>query len=1250
MSSRFVDSAASTMDTQVVGEEGCSAYHKGWLSHQDSVTLVTIAQGVLCPQLLSNIRWRDWDILGMTSARLASSAPWEQAFHFHALLGSTPLLVVSTARTNASHARQDTTVVSLDYPKSWRLVSAMQDTSALEEALSLHPLMGLMDTDVLRASTVLQGPTMNYLVPPQILWGGAQFPGPGGRRVISVRQELHHLSCATVATTNPPWAQTPAFHVHQASTAHILALRHPSPAQPMLTAKLAFTAWRVVENPFHAPLTSRHLPLEPRKKKTVDPVPKDSCAKQVTLPLKTTHAPLVTGVQVHSMSFSAHLITGHANVFAIPCQPGSECPEGAVDMVPCRAGSYCGPRTGIPPLCPGGFACPAGSFTYAGPGQRCVFPYYCPQGSAHPLVCPGGSEALNKSGLRVSAETSCRLCVAGTYRSPLLDTLTCQPCPPGFLCPQGSESYDNQPCPVGHYCPKGTSKPRPCPAGTFGGKSQAAAVEECQPCPPGTFSALPGQGACLPCGSVAFSPPGASTCTCQGLNKIFQKSDGSCVCQAGHVSYDHRGLETDQESNSHSDEDCQPQVAQHCPPGDVRLAATRECVSPQQYDCTSFCGPGGGKLSTTLGICQCSGYVSAEELCDIRCLANAPQLSLSWDPAKELILNVESETEDSIQKELLETLGPDLQLPGSARVHLVQFGPHGTFGFIISRVDMLISLLQGTVTSRPWPQRHHRTTGPKHPNIDPQIPNPVICLAAGDVLLFLLHLLPHNRSASHYPMYQRQHLLNSNSHWDSGAFRRLSHLVRETNLSLSRFAHQFLDPGTYVFQDNGKPENIAVVLVKEEGAACGTGLSPVQPSSPYQLGRLGVLRHRMLTLGPDWAVITGVLLSASLATVLLTGLGLLLKPAVPQACLAKSWKSQWRSVRQPPTFTEHVSLRDKPLSYEDLGPWGSRQEADSKEMDITQDAGSQGLLADWGELPRALTLEDFSVRTLYDKLEDQSLHIAAQLSGHRTDALAFYRAASQQLQGLQEFLQGVSLAKPPSPVRDKHLESGVKTCVETVTAESEESQEARACCSAASQTESWQFAPGCTPSISPLGFQPELNKAITTLASVLSQVREPPVGASRKASGQHSEQSCFTSRKDSPMLGWPPFHEQEPQSRRAQQAPEPLQIPKQDMKGRDAQTPSSDKWILEAGLRHRPEVELQRKIWQVEEALDELNEEFFWLSAQTLEVQKEDDKADRLSLGEDNTSVVSQAGEYFSSFSVYKGNWWDQGPLHSDGL
>ncbi|XP_011927069.1 PREDICTED: SCO-spondin [Cercocebus atys] len=200
-------------------------------------------------------------------------------------------------------------------------------------------------------------------------------------------------------------------------------------------------------------------------------------------------------------------LQARANVFPIPCRAGSECPAGAVAEVPCRPGSYCGPQTRMPPLCPGGYACPASSSSYSGPGQRCVFPNYCPPGSAQPRACPGGSEALNGTGLRVSEEMCCRLCEAGTYHSRTLDALPCQPCPPGFSCPQGSESYQGHPCPVGHYCPAGTHSPRPCPAGTFRSSSGARAAEECQLCPADTFSALPGQVGCLTCGSVAFSPP-----------------------------------------------------------------------------------------------------------------------------------------------------------------------------------------------------------------------------------------------------------------------------------------------------------------------------------------------------------------------------------------------------------------------------------------------------------------------------------------------------------------------------------------------------------------------------------------------------------------------------------------------------------------------------------------------------------------------------------------------------------------------
>lgn len=60
-----------------------------------------------------------------------------------------------------------------------------------------------------------------------------------------------------------------------------------------------------------------------------------------------------------------------------------------------------------------------------------------------------------------------------------------------------------------------------------------------------------------------------------------------------------------------------------------------------------------------------------------------------------------------------------------------------------------------------------------------------------------------------------------------------------------------------MFHDNGLPESLAVVLVKEQGVACDPGLPPVQPSSPYHLARHGVLRHQPPNLGPDWAAISG---------------------------------------------------------------------------------------------------------------------------------------------------------------------------------------------------------------------------------------------------------------------------------------------------------------------------------------------------------------------------------------------------------
>ncbi|AWO99018.1 putative SCO-spondin-like [Scophthalmus maximus] len=95
------------------------------------------------------------------------------------------------------------------------------------------------------------------------------------------------------------------------------------------------------------------------------------------------------------------------------------------------------------------------------------------------------------------------------------------------------------------------------------------------------------------------------------------------------------------------------------------------------------------------------------------------------------------------------------------------------------------------------------------------------------------------------------------------------------------------------------------------------------------------------------------------------------------------------------------------------------------------------LLPDWeliaGSLSGLCDLEEFNVKTLYDKLEDQNLHIASQLARHRKDTQEFYRNICQQTETLKNVFDNMdhkklSLLKEllaHNAMRDKLSDSGV---------------------------------------------------------------------------------------------------------------------------------------------------------------------------------------------------------------------------------
>ncbi|XP_066566045.1 uncharacterized protein LOC136753654 [Amia ocellicauda] len=269
------------------------------------------------------------------------------------------------------------------------------------------------------------------------------------------------------------------------------------------------------------------------------------------------------------------------------------------------------------------------------------------------------------------------------------------------------------------------------------------------------------------------------------------------------------------------------------------------------------------------------------------------------------------------------------------------------------------------------------------------------------MLLFQCSINHNNRSQSHFPVYQKDHLFSSNPGWDFGAFRQLEHLIKESHFNLSRFAHVFSEPGKYVFLDNTVPEWSLIVVVTELGTDCDPRAAVFQPSSPVQLVRHGILKQHRLNLLPDWGAIAGVLGFLLLVITVLTTSALILKPVHSGLSPLSRLKPKWRSLGEPRVPASYIYTGGGWEGTEGPGCRGEGEGAEAEEPAISKGGTRTG----------TVELEEFNVRTLYDKLEDQTLHLASQLSKHRSDTQEFYRNICRQIDTLKDVVEHLDSTK-----------------------------------------------------------------------------------------------------------------------------------------------------------------------------------------------------------------------------------------------
>lgn len=563
------------------------------------------------------------------------------------------------------------------------------------------------------------------------------------------------------------------------------------------------------------------------------------------------------------------------------CTPGYYCPEQTDHPLECKISQYCPEGTGgTPQLCPGGQFCPKRNYQpeecpegfYCEEGASsptyCPIGYYCPTNSSNPTLCPSGYRRFEKTGLRVNVDDSCMICEAGTYGN---DTNReyCRPCGAGYVCltgatqpnPTSISEHHGYICPKGFTCPTGSSKETPCAPGTYN-PNTGYGESSCIKCADGTFTHVSGSLFCSTCGPSAVSNSDRTSCTCKGANRVYQHSDGKCICKSGYAYYS--GVED--VSNQDSSHSCVPIVYDRCVRGQVR-SFTGYCVSEGSDVCQDACDENGGVMtSDTKGICECNNIRPVQEVCDSTCRASRLKLQIRngqfvvYDPITDTILETFSST----------TVSGTISCTDVCNVEITKMQGTGFLGLYLTNLDYYRTIFQNRTSSSGGLSRYFNTFEDSLIVVPPSpswnlasgkikrgindvqeidgIVEPIVCLTLGSGMVWDV-----SSSKSNYPIYVKDSTFNSNPDFDSGPFRNLQ-LLMQSNVTISLFVYMFQQAGTYVFSNAGNPSKITIIKVTELGVSCPDDQT-FKPLLATNLAGLSVVISESPYLSPDFVLI-----------------------------------------------------------------------------------------------------------------------------------------------------------------------------------------------------------------------------------------------------------------------------------------------------------------------------------------------------------------------------------------------------------